>query len=333
MTELETTSTYPEKEVTRTIKQMTTSLESKSDDPIILARDAVRKHFRTYPEGDPRNALTTAEFIGLLKSANKKDAFSWYSDVFSTEHGAVAIVGDFDAKAVRAALEKTIGQKKSQGKANAYSHYEAQFKAVPAKRIVIDTPQKENATIFARIDFKGELFSEDAPAYEVANWILGGGTSISNRLINRLRQKEGLSYSVYSQALLPAFGDRASWVGFAIVAPQNLAKAEKGMKEEIKRALDKGFTKKEVEEAVTGLLQHRAVNRSQDAYLASSWITYMLKDKDFLESKAYEDRLRSLDVKAVNAALRKMIDPEAITYVLAGDLAKAKAANADFTNP
>ncbi len=333
MAELETTSNYPEKEVTRTIKQMSTALEGKSDDPVILARDAVRKHFRIYPESDPRNAQTTAEFLKTLKSTTRKEAYAWYNDVFSTEHGAVAIVGDFDAKAVRVALEATLGKKKSQGKANAYSHYEAQFKAVPAKRIVIDTPQKENATIFARIDFKGELFSEEAPAIEVANWILGGGTSISNRLINRLRQKEGLSYSVYSQALLPAFGDRASWVGFAIVAPQNLAKAEKSMKDEIKRALEKGFTKKEVEEAITGLLQYRAVNRSQDAYLASSWITYMLKGKDFLESKAYEDRLRRLTVKDVNAALRQMIDPAAVTYVLAGDLAKAKAANADFTNP
>ncbi len=333
MAELETTSNYPEKEVTRTIKQMSTALEGKSDDPVILARDAVRKHFRTYPEGDPRNAQTTAEFLKTLKSTTRKEAYAWYNDVFSTEHGAVAIVGDFDPKAVRAALEATLGKKKSQGKANAYTHYEAQFKAVPAKRIVIDTPQKENATIFARIDFKGELFSEEAPAIEVANWILGGGTSISNRLINRLRQKEGLSYSVYSQALLPVFGDRASWVGFAIVAPQNLAKAEKSMKDEIKRAVDKGFTKKEVEEAITGLLQYRAVNRSQDAYLASSWITYMLKGKDFLESKAYEDRLRRLTVKDVNAALRLMIDPAAITYVLAGDVAKAKAANADFTNP
>ena len=41
---------------------------------------------------------------------------------------------------------------------------------------------------------------------EVANWILGGGTSLSSRLMERLRQKEGLSYSVYSQILLPGYG-------------------------------------------------------------------------------------------------------------------------------
>ncbi len=333
MTQLETTSTYPEKELTHALKQLSTALEGKSDDPIVLARDAMRRHFRTYPEGDPRNPLTTEETLKTLKTVDRKAAYDWYHDVFSTENGAIAIVGDFDAKAVRATLEKTLGKKKSQGKANAYIHYESQFKPVAAKRIVIDTPQKENAAIFARIDFKGNLFTEASPAYEVANWILGGGTSISNRLINRLRQKEGLSYSVYSQAILPAFGDRASWVGFAIVAPQNLAKAEKSMKDEIERALDKGFTKKEVEEAVTGLLQYRAVNRSQDAYLASSWLTYMLKDKDFLESKAYEERLRRLTVKDVNEALRAMICADGITYVLAGDLAKAKKAGADFSNP
>ncbi len=330
MEELEAKSSYPEKEFSNYVRQLSTAVEAKSDDPIVLARDALRKHFRTYPEGDPRNSLTTEEFLKALGALNREKAYAWYRDVFSTEHGAVAIVGDFDAKKVRSVLEKTLGQKKSCGKENAFEAFESEYKPVAAKRIVIDTPSKENATIFARIDFSGKLLSEDAAALEVANWILGGGPSISNRLVNRLRQKDGLSYGVHSQVLLPRFGDRASWIGYAIVAPQNLAKAEKAMREEINRALETGFTKKEVAEAIEGLLQYRAVNRAQDAQLAESWNTYMLLNTDFLESKRFDERLSALDVKAVNAALRKMIQKEGITFVLAGDREAAKKAGADF---
>ena len=184
-----------------------------------------------------------------------------------------------------------------------------------------------------RADFPGNFRDADAPALEVANWILGGGTSLSSRLMERLRQKEGLSYSVYSQILLPGYGNRAAWIAYAIVAPQNLAKAEKSMRDEITKALEKGFTKQEVSEAIQGLLQSRAVNRAQDAHLARSWITFLETGTDFTESKRYEDRLRALDVNAVNAALRKMLKSDEITFALAGDLAKARKAGADFSVP
>lgn len=333
MGKLIATSTFPDKEVTQYARQYGTALAAKSDDPMTLARDALVRHFRLYPQGDPRNTLTTEEIIEKLKTVDRSACYDWYRDVFSTEHGAVAVIGDFDAKAVRSILEKTLGQKKSVGKENSYERYFPQFKPVSAARFVIDTPQKENAAVLARMDFSGNFRDEDAPAMEVANWILGGGTSLSSRLMERLRQKEGLSYSVYSQILFPGFGNRAAWIAYAIVAPQNLAKAEKSLRDEIAKALDKGFTKEEVEQAVQGLLQHRAVNRAQDAHLARSWITFLETDTDFTESQRYEERLRALDVKAVNAALHKMLKADGITFALAGDLQKAKKAGADFSVP
>lgn len=333
MGKLLTTSTFPEKEVKQYARQYATALAAKSDNPMTLGRDALVRHFRLYPDGDSRNTLTTEEIIDTLKTVDRKACYDWYRNVFSTEHGAVAVIGDFDAKAVRVILEKTLGTKKSVGKENAYERYFPQFKPVPAARFVIDTPQKENAAVFARMDFPGNFRDEDAPAMEVANWILGGGTSLSSRLMERLRQKEGLSYSVYSQILLPGYGNRAAWIAYAIVAPQNLAKAEKSMRDEITKALEKGFTKQEVSEAVEGLLQSRAVNRAQDAHLARSWITFLDTGTDFTESKRYENRLRALDVNAVNAALRKMLKADGITFALAGDLAKAKKAGTDFSAP
>mgnify|MGYP000816136521 FL=1 len=113
------------------------------------------------------------------------------------------------------------------------------------ERIVIDTPAKENAVLLARVDFKANLEDKASPAMVTADWILGGGTGLSNRLVDRLRQKEGLSYGVGSRVMLPKFGDRAFWSLFAITAPQNLARAELCAREEIARILKDGVTEKE----------------------------------------------------------------------------------------
>lgn len=316
-------STFPEKETTQLLKQMSAMIEARSDDPVFMAREALKKHFRIYPEGDPRNAVPSQEMLKAFKAMKRDDLYAWYKDAFSTEHGAIAIVGEFDPKEVRAALEKVFAPGKTVDKAHAYKRYFSEYKPVAADRIVIDAPTKENAVIVARVDFAGNVDDKDAAAIVVADWILGGGTGLSNRLVDRLRQKEGLSYGVGSHVKLPQFGNRASWTMSAIVAPQNMLKAESCAREEIDRAVREGFTQEEVTEAVKGILDSRAVNRAQDDYLAQSWLQFMDAGKTFAFSKAFEDDIRAVTVESVNAALRRMVVPENITWILSGDLAKA----------
>ena len=241
----------------------------------------------------------------------------------SAEHGAIAIVGEFDPAAVKAALEKLYGNAKKVDAKYAYERYFGEYKPVAAERIVIDAPSKENAVIVARVDFAASVNDEDAAALVVADWILGGGTGLSNRLVDRLRQKEGLSYGVGSHVKLPQFGNRSSWMMSAIVAPQNLPKAEACAKEEIERAVKEGFTDQEVKEAIKGILDSRAVNRAQDDYLAQSWLQFMEAGKTFAFSKQFEERIAAVTVDSVNAALRRMVVPENVTWILSGDLAKA----------
>lgn len=169
-------STFPEKEVNQLVKQMTAMMEAKSDDPVYMAREALKKHFRTYPAGDPRNASLNEEMLAAFKSLTRDELYDWYKTAVSTEHGAIAIVGEFDPAAVKAALQKAYANGKKVDKAYAFERYYSEFKPVAAERIVIDAPSKENAVIFARVDFEGNVNDDDAAALVVADWILGGGT-------------------------------------------------------------------------------------------------------------------------------------------------------------
>ena len=184
--------------------------------------------------------------------------------------------------------------------------------------------------LFARVDLKANLADEDMPALVVADWILGGSEGLSNRIVTRLRQKEGLSYGAGSSLSLPSFGTRAKWSIGAIVAPQNLAQAEASLRDELKKALENGITEDELAEAKRGLIESRAVNRAQDPVLAANWLNYLELDRTWAFSKATEDAIAKLTVEDVNKAIRRIADPSKMTFALAGDRAKAKAAGKDF---
>lgn len=325
------TPTFPEKEFETLRSKMITGLSAKSDDPQVKARDWLNDHFNTYPQGDVRHTETSAELIAELNAMKRDDVVNYWRDVFQNGLGYVAVVGDFDVESLKTALEtKVIGTKTSKVK---YERAIAEYKPVAAERVVIDTPEKDNAVIFARTDFEANEDDKDAAALYVADWIVGGSTGLSNRLVNRIRQKEGLSYGVGSNLTLGTFGNRSHWGVGMIVAPQNAQQAEASLKDELRKAFDKGITDAELAEAKQGILDYRAINRAQDSMLAASWVRLMEKDRDWTNSKELDDAIKALTVEDVNQAIKRMMDPTKLSIVLAGDLTKAKAAGKDFTKP
>jgi zinc protease len=324
-------SSFPEKEFDTLKRQAAVSIKAKSDDPATLARDAVIKHFNTYPEGDSRHQMTTPEMLKAIDGVTLDKVKKQWHDVFGTTRGYIAVVGDFDADEVEAALKKdVVGVKKP---VDGYVRAVSEFRPVKAERIVIDTPEKENAVLLARADFAANSAEKDMPALITANWIMGGSSGLYNRIINRLRQKEGLSYGAGSSLRVPDFGNRGRWTVYAIVAPQNLKQAEASLRDEIAKAFKEGLTQKELDEAKKGIIDSRAVNRAQDSVLAANWLSLLETDRDWTYSKQTEEAIKALTLEDLNKALRRFADPAKITFVLAGDRAKARAAGKDFAEP
>lgn len=239
-------------------------IESMRDKPDALAQNAITQHFNTYPKGDPRYEYSLDESLEQLNKLTVDQVRAFYKEFGGTSRGEISIVGDFDPKAVEKIIRDDYAKYVSKAH---YAPVVTEYRPVKATRVVIDTPDKENAIIVARSVFPINDTAPDAPALTVANWILGGGTGLSNRLIERLRQKEGLSYGAGSHVRIPAKGDNGSFVFRAIVAPQNMLQAEASARDVIAKAIKDGFTDQEVEEAKKGLLQAMQVARSQDDVL------------------------------------------------------------------
>ena len=186
----------------------------------------------------------------------------------------------------------------------------------------IDVPEKENGVVVARLNLDLHQDDPDYPALMLANFIFGDG-GLESRLMNRIRQKDGLSYGGGS-SLDAGDIDRAGSLSLsAIAAPQNLARVDAAMREELVRAREKGFTAAELAGAKSGLMQQRLQNRAQDGVLAGGWATFLHLNKTFDWSARFEQKLAAVTLAELNAVFRKAVDPAQLSVVVAGDRKKA----------
>jgi zinc protease len=310
---------FPAAEFEQLRQQTLVGIESSRSEPQSLASRALAEHFNIYPRGDPRAETTLEEDIADTRAATLDQLKAFHREFYGASPAELAIVGDFDADAIVPLVDELFG------------HWVAPAHVAPILRRhedvapirkMLDTPDKENGFYTARMNLDLNIEDPDYPTLTLANYLFGEG-GLKSRLMDRIRQKDGLSYGGGSQ-LVPGELDRAGMFGIsAIAAPQNLRKLDAAVREELARALKGGFTAAELAGAKSGMLQERLQNRSEDPVLAAGWTGYLYRGKTFEWSRQFEQKLAAVTLPQLNAAFRKAIDPAKLSVVMAGDQQKA----------
>ncbi|MFN9210801.1 MAG: M16 family metallopeptidase [Betaproteobacteria bacterium] len=310
---------FPPAEYEELVRQIVTALQAQLDNPDARSRDALNTLFNTYPRGDPRYYTPLAERIAQIQATKLDDVRAFHREFFGTARGEISIVGDFDDKAIEAELKQLFAGRASKAP---YARVDREYRPVKATRQAVDTPDKENAFLRARTDLPLRDDDADAPALFIANWIFGGGSGLSNRLIDRLRQKDGISYGAGSGLSLGSRERYATWSAAALVAPQNAAQAERALLEEIERVRRDGFTAQEIEDAKRGFVDAQRLSRSQDSTVAAANANNLDLGRSWVFSKEFERKVLAVTPEQATAAFRKYIDPAQLTVVMAGDAKK-----------
>jgi zinc protease len=318
VTEMLKESNFPEKEFTEIIQQELAGTEQQLSDPQALAGTAMERHMNPYPKGDIRYTMTAQEEIEALKALKVQDTRDFYKQMYGASDATMSVIGDFDEVEAKKMLTEGLGAWKSP---MPYKRIEKKNFDVAAKNDIIKTPDKANALFLASLNIP---MRDDDPEYASAmmgNYILGGG-ALSNRLGNRIRQKEGLSYGVGSQFQAGQLDKSGSFFAYAIYAPENLERLEKAFKEEIVKIQTEGITQAELDDAKKALMQNRMVGRSNDRQLAGTLNSYQFLGRTMSWDTQYEDKINKLSVDDVNKALKKYIDLKKMSMFKAGDFDK-----------
>jgi zinc protease len=313
---------FDPKEFEQLKREMLAQYEQQKDDPNAIGFQALQRVLSPFQtKGHPLYVPSIAELVADANALKLEDVKAFHAKFYGAQNGVGAIVGDFDAKEVQAQLEGQYGAWKA---SEAYVRIPVPYTALEQKNATIETPDKKMAFFGAGTNFKLKETDPDFAAMLISDYMLGGGF-LNGRVPQRLREKEGLSYGAGTFLRAGTHDDFAAVIGYAIYAPQNVEKVEKGFSEEVALAVDKGFTDAELKLAREGLLKQLETGRSEDADLAADLTQQLELGRTMQFDAELEEKLKKLSLADINATLKKYVDAKKFSVVKVGDFKQVVA--------
>ena len=308
---------FPAAELEVVRRDALAKLEEALSDPNSLARTALARRYAPYPSEDPRYEPTIQERIERIRAVKIEEVQKAWKDLWGAGGASLVAIGDFDDGALQAQAKKLWGDWKAQ---KPYARIEEPFVAGAAAEEDINTPDKEMAIVLA--GHSAQLREDDPafPAMMLSNFVFGGSTR--SWLLERLRQKEGLSYGAFSAVASDPYDKNAMILAGAICAPQNAAKALASLLDEWNRLVSGGIPEKELGEAKAAWKITYDGRLAQDDALLGIIDRNLYAGRGFAFQKNIVSKIAALTTGEVAAAIKKFIEPARLVKVKAGDLNK-----------
>ncbi len=153
--------------------------------------DIASREFRKLIYGETSPYARTTEYE-TLDNINREDVIAYYQQYVRPDQIILGIVGDFDAKQMKALIQKEFGDWQPPTQP-------AKITVPPAAQkysegvFFVDLPQVTQSNILLG-HLGGKFDNPDYPALSVLNEVING---FGGRLFNEVRSRQGLAYSVY----------------------------------------------------------------------------------------------------------------------------------------
>lgn len=296
--------------------------EERKTDPRSQVWMTLGRHLDPYPASDPRATRTPEEDLAALEPLTREDLVAFHTGFYGANHAELAIAGNFDPSATTTLVKELF---EGWNSPQPYEPIVSLYAERPAIVERIQIPDKESASMAAGLRVEMQDTDAQYPAAALGSFMLGGGF-LNSRLATRIRQQEGLSYSVFGWYQAPWRGTDGRLGAFAMYAPQNDERLLEAFRDEMRKAVEVPFTAEEVAEAKTGWLQQRQMSRSNDRELVGQLVQNAEADRTMKWAEEFEAKVAEVTAEDITAVMKRIIIPEQISIVRAGDFEKAAAA-------
>lgn len=295
--------------------QNLTQIQSLQSDPRFLGQVALMRRLRDYPPENIRYVPTAEESIERLKAVTVEDVRTVYEKFLGGTVGELTIVGAFDAEQSLGLIEKALEGWTSDVP---YERIKDVYQKPEAESISINTPDKKMAVFYAGTNVQVKDDDPDWEAMFIGNTILGGG-ALANRLGERVRQKEGLSYGVGSMFNADSLDQTGMFMTQAITNPKNRDRLVEVINEEYDKILDGGVSPDELEKAKSAYIQQLNGVLGKEEQLLGILHRFRRLDRspEFLSRRL--GNVANLSKPEVDQAIKKMLDSKNLVIVTAGD--------------
>lgn len=299
-------------------KERLAGLEENLSDPRALGFNMLTRKMNPWPVDSIHYVPTIKEQIERLKSLSLGTVQDLYKRFYGAGNVEVAVVGDCDEKAVTAAITRALGAWKSPAP---YTRIAKPYRPIQAGSEKILTPDKQMAVVGTGATFAMRDDDTDYPALRFASYILG--QSAKSRLLNRLRHKGGLSYGAGAMFRVNSQDRRTSLLGYAICAPQNAAKAQTALREEIQKWIAEGITEEELTEGQKSYALKFENNLANDRFVVRNLVSGLEIDRTIRFEADLQKKIQQLSRADIQRILKKRMAGTPFVEMMAGDLEKA----------
>jgi zinc protease len=297
---------FDDEPVERIRSQLIARLSRESEDPDYIAGRVLRRlMFGEHPYARPSRGTEAS-----ISRITVEDLRGFVQQRFGRDQLFVGVVGDITPEELGKALDETL---------LALPEKAAPFEVTQAvvgnggETAVIAKPIPQSVVVLGQ-----EGIDRNDPDYYAAyvvNYILGGG-GFSSRLVEEVREKRGLAYSVYSY--LAPFDHGSMIAGGTATQNARVGESLDLIRQEWRRMAEAGPTAEELEAAKRYLTGSFPLRFSSSDNIAGMLVGMQLEDLgiDYLEKRnGYVEAVTLEGAKRVAARLYK---PDALTVVVVG---------------
>ncbi|MFQ5955889.1 MAG: M16 family metallopeptidase, partial [Kiloniellales bacterium] len=292
--------------VERIRSQILAVLAREAEDPDAIAgRNFRRMVFPGHPYG--REPKGTPETIRAI-TADDLDGF--VARHLARDNLVVGVTGDITARALAPLLDQTFGALPE----TAHIPPVAETTPVASGRVQVeekDIPQ--SVVVFGHEGLKRD-HPDFIPAY-VLNYILGGG-GFTSRLVQEVREKRGLAYSVYSY--LQPMDHAALVVGGVATENARAGRSIELIRGEWRRMRESGPTVEELGRAKTYLTGSYALRFTRTDRIARILVGVQLDRLgiDYIDRR--NGLIEAVTLADVRRVANRLLDPEALSFTVVG---------------
>jgi zinc protease len=308
---------FPEEELEREKREILGMIQSSEERPGVLADKAFNKViFPNSPYAHPVEGLRES-----VPGLSRSDVLRFYQTVCRSNNAILSVVGDISLDEVKTKIVPIFSQWTS-GAVNKISVATPVIKK--GERVEINRDLSQANIIIGGIGV--ERANSDYYTLSVMNYILGGG-GFGSRLMEEIRVKRGLAYSVSS------FLEAQKYQGtFQIVLQTKNASAREAISlslKEMERMRQEMVSEETLQRAKNYLIGSFPMRFDTQGKLVSflSLIEYFGLGLDY--PKKYPSRIQSIRREDIFRVSQKYLHPEQTLQVVVGNLKEAALESAE----
>lgn len=309
--ECATVPVYPAEKVKRERKRLLDRLLVERDDPRVQAAILFRRLvYGDHWLGQPNHG--TLESVPRIQ---RKHLADFHARNWCGERLLIAFCGDVDPLAVKRFLDEAL---RGLPRGKSLGPPDVEFPPLEPRRAVFHAERQQVHVLMGHLGVRRT--DPDYAALVVMDHVLGTGPGFTSRISRKLRDEEGLAYSVdaaihTSAGVLP--GTFTAYIG---TSPQHVRRAVHGFQDEIRRIQEQRVSKAELELAKSYLTGSFALGYER----AGRRVTHMVaSERCGLPDGHLEDLVRGFaEVTAADVmrVARAHLHPDSCCLVAAGPI-------------